>query len=294
MPFKIYIFTIFCLSFTFVNPKISFCQKNRLRIPKIVLLDASYNYQYWKPTSIKSANYSTSGLNLAVLDVCFDKNTYIGKLLHFSPKFHYEWSPVNSYSQRRLIKIHRQDQNTISNIESWERLLIDFIFSDLNKNRKSKLEFSLGIDIQTFISEVKTRIDRLYNDQLLTSNDKISYMTKFLEVRLGIIRNYLSSTESNDSNFHLGLAMINYKKPYSATVSGIQKSNNVYDTNFLAFGGFFDMSFYEKDYDLIVNSIGGVGSISFPNGSGLELEKGTDIGYIQAFFAYKRKSLVSG
>jgi len=293
MLYKIYIFIIFWLSFIFIGPKISFCQKNRLRIPKIFLLDARYNYQYWKPTSIKSANYNTSGLNLAVLDVYFDKNTYLGKFLHFSPKFHYEWSPVNSYSQRSLIKIHHRDQNTISNFESWERLLIDLVFSDLKKNKNSKLEFSLGIDMQTFISEVKTKIDRLYNDQILTPNDKISYMTKFLEIRLGIIRDYFSSSKSDGSNMHVGLVLINYKKPYSATVSGIQRSNNIYDTNFFAFGGFLDMSFYEKDYDLIANAIGGVGSISFPNGNGLELGKGTDIGYMQFFLAYRKKYVLN-
>jgi hypothetical protein len=220
-------------------------------------LSAEYAWQHWTPTQISSASYETSGLNLLAIELRGSEQSPVGRFL---PVLRFEWTPDRTRAQERLIEIIEQQRR-----QFWRRILARlYLRRDSEHPDRFFARIWLAYDEQTFIAEVTTQIDRLYDGEPLAAGQHISQMTRFRRLELGLY-------EGPTTGATLGLAYTNSRKPYSMTLLGRPLDDDIHDAEFHTWGMSFGFRDRNPAWSLGLRMDGGWFALDISDGGTLGL-----------------------
>ncbi len=215
-------------------------------------LDLTYDYEYWLTSEIPNTEQETKGLNLATFKIDFS-NGGLSRWSRVLPSITYRWTPDSSREQKELIRIleeNENNENELFSLRGESRLPVEWyingiaeedIFSSENNNMAS---IYLAYQTSHFFYNLKTEVDRYYNDIRIKAGDVISTRVDFEEYTLaGEIKSYkVYGNEYITDMYRAGIYYEKYTKPWTVMAQGENiDSYNLYDFDFENFGLMMEM-----------------------------------------------------
>lgn len=200
-----------------------------------------YRYSNWTPASIQGAEYDVTGLNIAVAEL--DLSHEMATRLFFPklPKLRYEWAPGGDTAlQQELIELQSEmDHSYVRHLADISLIRLGFIEDILEEESLSSLDvqyeaFAFASDLK--LKEGKTYVPFSGEMRSLSAGDVITSRTVFKKYTLAVDLLPDLPDEDVQHSVELGVFHLRFEKPYAVTISGVQQSDTIRDSEFSATG----------------------------------------------------------